>query len=116
MPDPLLAFSQDFFQETLNDVPNHLHDQIIDILKNIRRVDILQNRYESLKGKLRLFRRFRVGNYRVFFIYCRECYEEYDRVFQCFNCNDNYEKIIAFCVFKRKNAYNKLERKFGSRF
>jgi mRNA-degrading endonuclease RelE of RelBE toxin-antitoxin system len=113
MSDLLLVYTSDLFIETLNKIPRRFHNPIKDILKNITRDDIEHNKFVSLEGNYRYLRKFRKGNYRVFFIYCGECYRDFDAFLKCDSCDpDNIERIIAFCVYKRKNSYRKVKNKF----
>lgn len=106
--------AQDLFMDDLRTKPQDIQDTIVEILKNITPEDIKRNRFESLKGPIPYFRKFRVGRYRIFFMYCRECLRLYGRIFQCNAiCNDELEKIVAFRVYDRKNAYKRIEREFS---
>lgn len=58
-------------------------------------------------------KQLRIGDYRVLFAYCRECYETYRSFLKCDICSDNdLDRIIVFSIDKRKVVYKKAKRKY----
>ena len=116
MTEALPVLQLDEFREDMIDLPSDIRDGFRDVLINITKEDIKRNKFEPLRGKLRIFRKVRKGKYRAIFVYCRECYTMFNRVFGCVICNDDFEKIIAFCILKRKHNYRKFQKRFGKFF
>jgi len=57
-------------------------------------------------GIYKMFKKYRIGRYRIFFTYCKECYNKYRHYLNCSFCDENnLELIVLFDIQKRSFDY-----------
>ena len=110
MTSPLPVFQSESFREHMKTIPRSDREDIILNLKLIDKEDIKRRRY--LKGELKHFKKYRIGDYRILLSYCAECYNKYRKEFNCNICDKNFlERIVVHLIDKRTKMYKKMKRK-----
>lgn len=64
-------------------------------------------RYPNLKGYLlEPFRSYHQWDFRILFVYCSQCYYEFNHRLNCNGCDENdLEKLVLADIDHRSNAY-----------
>lgn len=106
MMKPLPARRTHTFQAGfLSLIPKKNRQNLIFDLSNISKEDL--KRYPNLKGPLlRPFRSYHKRNFRILFVYCFQCYKEFDHRVNCNGCDkEDLERLILINIEHRSNAY-----------
>lgn len=110
MSSPLPVFQSELFRVQLKGIPRKDREDIIYNLKHIDKDDVKRRKY--LKAELKHFKKYRTGDYRILFSYCAECYNKYQKEFNCSICDKNFlERIVVHSIDKRPKLYKKMKRK-----
>ena len=92
-------------------IPKKNRENLIFDLERISKGDL--RRYANLKGELlEPFRSYHKSNFRILFVYCSQCFQDFNHRLNCNGCDENdLERIILIDINHRSNAYryNKSE-------
>ncbi|MBA7549603.1 hypothetical protein ES705_42093 [subsurface metagenome] len=94
------------FQNDLKSlIPKNERKNLLFDIEHISKDDL--SRFHLLKSKmLKPFRSYHKGQNRLFFIYCHQCYHEYNKKPNCEGCDENDLEKLVFCMIDhRSNAY-----------
>ena len=106
MSEPLpIRLTLTFKNDLRNLIPKNNRANLLLDLKSISKDDL--SRYPILKvEKLKPFRSYHKAQNRILFIYCYQCYHQYNRKPNCQGCDESdLEKLVFFNISHRSNAY-----------
>ncbi|MFW9971912.1 MAG: hypothetical protein ACFFDF_17115 [Candidatus Odinarchaeota archaeon] len=107
MKDPLPVRRTCTFQEDLKRlIAKKYRKNLISDLEHITKEDL--KRYPLLKSPmLKPFRSFRRSDFRVLFVYCFQCFHEFDKRLKCKGCDENdLEKLVLVLIDHRSKVYS----------
>jgi len=113
MTEPLPVRRTQTFQRDLQTlVPKKSRDNLLLDLKSISKDDL--RRYYNLKSpKLRHFRSYHKWNLRILFVYCFQCFHQFNKPITCIGCDeDDLERLVLISIDHRSNAYRDNRTEF----
>lgn len=106
MTEPLpirrtFTFQSDF----KNIIPKKNRANLLFDLEHISKEDL--SRYPILRTeKLKPFRSYHKAQNRILFVYCHQCYHQFNKKLNCEGCDGNdLEKLVLCLIDHRSNAY-----------
>lgn len=106
MTEPLPVRRTHTFQQDLKSlVPKKNRKNLIYELEHISKDDL--KRHNLLKSaSLKPFRSYRRGDLRILFVYCSQCFHQFDKRLNCKGCNENeLEKLVLVLIDHRSKIY-----------
>ena len=106
MSEPLPVRRTLTFQRDLQSlIPRNNRDNLIWDLERISKEDL--QRHPNLKGSyLEPFRSYHKWTFRILFVYCYQCFHQFDQRLNCNGCDENdLEKLVLVLIDHRSNAY-----------
>ncbi|MBN1216570.1 MAG: hypothetical protein JXA99_14165 [Candidatus Lokiarchaeota archaeon] len=101
-----IAYTEDFKNNFKIYVKKNKRKNVIYELNHITLIDV--KRITNLKGPLKFFKRITYGSSRILFLYCRQCFEEFAKYFNCEQCDTNsLDQLIILDIHPRGTAYRK---------
>ena len=102
------------FSNDLKKLSQQQRNSLLFDLNRKTRGDI--ERIPNYKGEhLSRFKKYTFHDYRVILIYCNQCYNEYNHIFNCKICDsDNLIRFIGIGIFHRKKLYRHYKNNFSN--
>ena len=105
MSTPLPVKFTKNFESSLNSLLEKDRKRILYDLTHMNKQDVL--RQGALQGELNYLRKMNNGDYRIFFAYCAECFNQFHEKINCQICDEDFlERIIVFYITPRKKLYD----------
>lgn len=111
--DPLPVRRTYSFQSDLGSlIPRNKRNNLLYDLTHITKEDL--SRFYNLKGPtLRHFRSYHKWDFRILFVYCLQCIQEFNKPINCKGCDENeLERIVLINIEHRSNAYRDNRTEF----
>lgn len=106
MTEPLpIRLTRTFQNDLENLIPRKNRANLLLDLGRISKEDL--SRYPILRTeKLKPFRSYHKAQNRILFVYCHQCYHQYNKKLNCVGCDENdLEKLVLCLMDHRSNAY-----------
>jgi len=98
------------FDEALSELSKKEKTSVLYNLERITKEDII--RFPNFRSDISHFKKYDFGDYRIFLVYCSECFHKFNSILGCTICDeDQLERIIAVYLQPRKKLYrhNKID-------
>ncbi len=103
----MIIVSTDTFKRKVKKL--RLHGKFIEsIMKDFEEMTHERaSQYEYYKeGPHKAYKKYRKGDYRIHFAYCKECFGKYSQKLKCSFCNkNNLERVVLINIRNRKKGY-----------
>lgn len=98
--------TRDFQDKFLKLISRRNRSNFIYDLEHLTKDDVEQ-RFPNLKGPtLRFFKSYHKSNHRTLFVYCFQCFHQFNHELDCNICDENnLERLIIIDIDHRSNAY-----------
>lgn len=114
MMEPLPVRRTRTFQLDLkNLIPKKKRENFLYDLTHITKDD-LERFYNLKSSELSHYRSYHKWDFRILFVYCFQCFHQFDRPINCIGCDENdLEKLVLISIDHRSNAYRDNRTEFA---